>query len=1503
MAIACCLSANAQRTMENLDRGLVAVKTPSGVFTSWRISGTEYYDTQYNIFRDGTKINTEPLSVSNFQDTGGSESSVYTVQAIVRGVEQEISAPANVWNEQYLSIPMAKVYSPKGTDITSKYILNDASTADLDGDGEFEVIVKRIYEPDGLFEEANDSAFCLFEAYKLNGTKLWTIDCGPNLISSGHVETNLVAYDWDGDGKAEVVMRAADGTIIHGSDGDCIIGDPKKNYRNKILHAGNQTYAVDGDEFLLYMEGASAKLYNQRAFPLKRLENGESDLSEAWGDGYGHRANKFFFGAPYLDGRNPSIFLARGIYTRHKMIAYDVNPDTHELTVRWRWDNSSGGSWFGQGYHNYGIADVDWDGRDEIVYGSMVIDDNGKGLSTTGLGHGDAQHCSDLDPYRKGLEIFACNEDAKGANFRDATTSKIYYWYQHSGDCGRCMAGNFTDQYLGSQMIAGSSGLVSSVINKAVATSWSGITQDFRIYWDGDLCMESMDGDGTEGPAAVFKYGQSSPIFTATGTKMNNWTKNSPSFQADILGDWREEIIVRAEDNQSLRVYTTVNITPWRNYTLLHDMQYRQAVVWQMCGYNQPPHVSYFLGRAEGITMAPPPLINNGREEVTNAITTAQNDKHVLLSNPEGGEVTVAEGASPYILTVNAYSHTEGSTNNDGITTSYSAYTLKGGSFGGKMRLVKQGEGTLNFSGTHTYEGQTDLWGGVTNFEGALTHSDVWMNRFAELNTTAVFSKDITMEYGSVLRVGTTEQKSEAQVSGLTLKFGAIIVFDIFSEGIASDKIIIDRELTLKKIARTDGPQYQAPVFRFVQHAAEGETKVAPGKYCIADVTSIVGDLSNVIVEGMDGVKCHLESDESHIYLVVEEIRKAGTVYWNGTAENNVWDLALTENFNNEGEKDVFVTGDQVIFDDAATETNVKLEGEVIPSQVSFEAEQKDYVLSGSGAIAGEAGLVKKGTSTLTIETTNKYTGKTLLEGGTTVVAQLADDLTPYGAFGAYTEEQGKIEIKNGAVLKNTVAVSTSTPITIGEGGAEINCAADFNQKAKFVGKGVLTKTGKGRLSVGAGNVLDYTVVKAGTLAASADNVNFGDTIILDGGNYHDCDNLYSYSSNSNNFCVRSHKTAILYLDSRCFYTGKLYGEGTLKVNVPNVRTQLQGDWSKFEGTLEPINASRGLTLDNGYGIPRATLNIPADMYVSNSGKAYTIGKLTGKGTLGGYNSFSSSGSGTNTWKIGSLNDDFTFAGKISGATTKFEKVGTGIMTVTGASDFEGSALISDGTLCVNNLNATEAMLGKGTLTVANGAVLCGQGALGNSTVTIQRYGMLRPGLNENSVKGTLDFMEKNVIVNSNAIVQFYASRKFTYTKLTGIEKLIVRTGAVIRVLLKEGITLSDGDEFRLWEANTVEMTTEPVLELDEPGEGLTWDTTELEKGILRVKTGTGIHNIASDEEVACEVYTVSGVRMGQFECSYQEVRGKIRSAYGKGTYMVKLKTASAEGTEKMMIR
>lgn len=483
-----CVPASAQRFTDNLDRGLVAVNMGGSTFLSWRILAQEYFGVTYNVYRDGKKI-ADGLTVSNFTDSGAGNS--YTVSAVVNGVEQAQSASvSSLWPvsdkgnsvDMYLSgridLTLATVYDRNGNDVTANYSPNDAEFADLDGDGQLEMIIKRLNTVDAanVYPQSNTTEFVVLDAYDINwqtgtATLMWRIDCGPNMVSLNSTEINIIAYDWDGDGNAEVVLRGADNMIVYDNTGKnrlYTIGDMTVNTRNTFNPSDGAQYAWThtGNEYLLYLNGQTSALYQKTDYPLKRLEYYSTLPAEWGGKGYGHNSSKYFFGAPFLDGRNASLFMARGIYGTHKMIAMDLNVGSHTWSTRWTWMcNNSSSPWYGNGYHNYIVADVDEDGRDEIVYGSMVIDDNGKGLYTTGYGHGDAQHVSDFNPYRKGLEFFGCLEDEPtwGCNYRDATTGKVLYKFTSSGDDGRCMMDNISNSYPGSLGHSSASQTISSV--------------------------------------------------------------------------------------------------------------------------------------------------------------------------------------------------------------------------------------------------------------------------------------------------------------------------------------------------------------------------------------------------------------------------------------------------------------------------------------------------------------------------------------------------------------------------------------------------------------------------------------------------------------------------------------------------------------------------------------------------------------------------------------------------------------------------------------------------------------------------------------------------------------------------------------------------------------------------------------------------------------------------------------------------------------------------------
>ena len=374
---------------------------------------------------------------------------------------------------------------------------------------------------------------------------------------------------------------------------------------------------------------------------------------------------------------------------------------------------------------------------------------------------------------------------------------------------------------------------------------------------------------------------------------------------------------------------------------------------------------------------------------------------------------------------------------------------------------------------------------------------------------------------------------------------------------------------------------------------------------------------------------------------------------------------------------------------------------------------------------------------------------------------------------------------------------------------------------------------------------------------------------------------------------------AYIYLDSRCSYTGRLYGKGTLRVNVPYVRSYLQGNWSAFEGTLVTLNSGQTFSFDNGYGLPKAVLNVPEGVYVGNSGKSFEIGKVTGAGSLGGLCLDYSSG--VNTWKIGSLNEDFTFSAVITGTGTMFEKVGTGKMTVNSASDFTGTCTVSAGTLCLNNTSAEKAMMGTGALTVKDGATLCGVGKLGNSSVKVERGGVLYPGTRETAMAGTLDFSGKSLSVSSGAVLQFNIGSKTRCTNLENLSSLTLR--GTLKVSVREGLELEPGIEYTLWEANRTTLSDGVELELASPGAGLEWDTTDLESGILRVKEGMGVEAVLADEPVDCEAYTVGGAAAGRFTCARRDIRRTMEAeGYAPGVYTVKVRHGASVSVLKITV-
>lgn len=625
------------KQVEFLNRGVVALRKSSNeVFISWRLLANDPATIAFNVYRDNVKINATPITTSTNYVDNITTTGTYSIKTIINGTEGVATTPVSVWANNQLSIPLqipAGGTTPDGKVYT--YTANDASVGDVDGDGEYEIFLK--WEP--TVKNDNGGGYSgnqIFDCYKLNGTKLWRIDLGINMNGGPHFNPFMV-YDFDGDGKAEIILKTADGT----KDGTgTVIGNGTVDYRNT---AG---WVQQGPEFLTVFNGLTGAAMQTVAYQPERANVAD------WGDNYGNRQDRFVSAVAYLDGARPSIVVGRGYYNKLVRAAYDWR--NGQLTLRWIFDSKdatdpANNAFSSQGNHQMTIGDVDGDGKDEIINGSSAINDNGKRLWTYGQGHGDALHMSDMDPDRPGQEIWQCLESEGqyspfGIRLNDAKTGAMIFGAVTTGDVGRALAADIDPAHRGYEMWS-SSGNLYNVQNGQIGTSKpTGGSQavNSAVWWDGDLGREILDGaildkwnPATQSLNRLFTIYQAAPV------TYNNDTKKNQCLTADILGDWREEILLRRSDNTALILFTTNIVSPHRIYTLMQDPQYRTAIAWQNSAYNQPPHPSFFLG----YDMAPAPVPNvviqdSSNLGIKNPTVTVTSDV-MVYPNPSAGQFTV----------------------------------------------------------------------------------------------------------------------------------------------------------------------------------------------------------------------------------------------------------------------------------------------------------------------------------------------------------------------------------------------------------------------------------------------------------------------------------------------------------------------------------------------------------------------------------------------------------------------------------------------------------------------------------------------------------------------------------------------------------------------------------------------------------------------------------------------------------------------------------------------
>jgi fibronectin-binding autotransporter adhesin len=1298
-------SGYAQRQLENLGRGVVAVRsTTSSAYIGWRLLGNDPENIAFNLYRSANgaaavKLNATPISAAtNYVDTSANFAlnNAYHVRPVINGVEQAASAaftlPANAAVRQFLNIPLSRPAggtTPDGVAYT--YSPGDASVGDLTGDGEYEFIVK--WDPSNAKDNSQSgyTGNVFIDAYKLDGTMLWRLDLGINIRAGAHY-TQFIVYDFDGDGRAEIALKTAPGTIDGQGTPVLLPGhSASADYRN------SSGYILTGPEYLTVFDGLTGA---QRA--TVNYVPGRGTVS-SWGDSYGNRVDRFLAGVAYVDGQRPSLIMSRGYYTRAVIVAWDFRDG--QLTRRWTFDSDDGTAgnslYRGQGAHSLSIADVDGDGRDEIIFGAATINHDGKGLYSTRLGHGDAQHVSDMDPDRPGLEIFMIYESPGsnggiGAALTDAATGQIIWSTPATSDVGRGVAFNIDPRHRGFEAWASNSGSVYNVKGEAIPTA-ARPAYNFGVYWTDSLNRQLLDSNRISQWNTATN--RADTILTATGASSINGTKATPMLSADVLGDWREEVIWRGDDNASLRIYLSTTVSSRRFYTFMHDPQYRVAIAWQNVAYNQPPHPSFYIGP----DMAPPPrapifkgnLIWKGGSGSANTWSAATSswtrdgapsafvngDSTLFDLSGTSGTVTLSGTLSPSSVIVhNPLNH---------------VYTFAGsGSLAGSMPLVKAGRGTLAISNANSFTGPTRVEDGILVVNGSLA-SPVTVEGRGRLAGTGSLNGGLTARRFARISPGPVQPGFAAtlSVSGALTLQGASIEMDLAgSPAGVSDRLSVAGNLSLSDVTT------------ITIHKISGW--LDGGLYPLITYSgSLTGSLQNLVVTGLGGTPGSLVSSPGMIALQVIDARPPVDLTWAGTSGN--WNT-VTENWRRDGASVPFVTGDRVRFDDTGSgQLAVNVAEAVYPGSVEVDA-VSNYNFGGPGSINGTGGLTKLGSGRLTITSINSYTGPTVIAGGQVQAA--LTNATIAGPLGAASADPANLVLAGGGLrLSGTLATDRGATLS-GVGGTIDALTGTTSISGQIVGSGALAKIGSGGLTLSGNNSYSGgTSLAAGTLTIAHSSALGSGPITLSGGTW-----ATGGFSPQNAVVVAGNATISGGNSGGSHAIFNVSGSGELTLNATSV-FDLEGNMGGFSGRIL-LTGSGSFRLFGSAGSANADWELGTRSLGARSGTAFALGSLSGgpDARLNGAGGYTA----TVTYTVGGKGTDSTFEGIINNGTelTNLVKVGAGVLTLSGQNAYTGTTTVRNGVLLVNGSLANSAV------TVESGARIGGAGSIAGA-VTVQSGG------------------------------------------------------------------------------------------------------------------------------------------------------------------------------------
>ena len=1418
----------AQRIQQTLGRGVVVAKNGNNALVTWRKLAQESEKTHYNVYVNGTKINNEPLTKSNIKISSsivpvGSKVSVTTINGNIESAQSK----AYTIGEYDVRNMFMSIRFDDSPLMAANYNTAYVWPADLDGDGEMDYIVNR---------KNNDNALdCYIEAYMNNGVHLWTVKLGPNELSCAGQDDMILAYDMDCDGKADVVMQTSDGTQFWDNekrefglyvnkgktgdtDGDGIIDYETQSKKN----APRYMTVVDG------LTGKEKHTVEQTYNSAYNRTNRQSLMGDEYNKHVGH------MGVFYNDGVHPAVIMEW--HTRYS----DGSHTYYNSAFAYDFTTGEAGEWKeifckptgGPAFHQIRIADVDGDGCDEMQTGGYTMDNDGETLNNAGISHGDRFRTSDIDPERPGLETFAIQQDAGdmlGQILYDAETGKaIKKWYLPAvGDVGRGECMDVDPNYHGWEMWSTMGGVYNAQGNLIPEHTAPYPTEG--IWWDGELDREIVQSSDSHYNVYIQDFYKGRLIEIA---KLSNWRyvtvyAKRAAFWGDIIGDWREELILLHKENGvcvGIVGFTTDYATDIDNiYCLQEDPAYRGQCTTK--GYYQSPNTGFYLGFNMPRPQLPPCMITDLRWKSTNtftdykhSVTTTYTDgKSVLLDLNTDKELTINEDMAPSIMYA--------------MPVKNQVITINGnGKLSGDMELWKSQAGRLIINNPTTYTGKTVISQGTLEINGEILGLTDLRAR-GTLAGNAIVNDIIhesALNYeGARLSPGTTNTEIENEYDTENKTIGIIT----FKKGLTiENRMFLEMDIESEEktdILRVVGDlKVNAPTIFTINYNGG---KLDAGKYKLITYSgAFEGDIHNFDVHGLTGLSYNIINEENAIWLVVNEQRTASTgVQWTGN-ESHLWDYQ-SKNFLLNDAATEFVANDEVEFTDDATITTITMNNLMPVQNALFKNSEKEYIINGNGGFSGNGSLVINGGGNVRLNVTKSdYTGATIINNGVVTITELADAGTP-SSIGAANASSDNWHMGKATLIINNSNTSTNRGLTLNDTTTIVVNNGSTSLKGIIKGAGTLIKKGAGQLNLNANN--DFSggiILENGTLAQGAWNATLCATnasLIVKNGTVR----IFDQNSTSTipnfkyNVTVPKNGKMTLEAGQRCHINGSFSGEGNITLTIPYVRTDMMADWSNFKGNLTV--SGNQFRLCKSIDMKETTLTLKDGInmghFKSGSGNAQSLTSYIGALASTGNPTISNG-----IYNVGYNNKNSTFTGTIS---CNINKYGTGNLTLTGTEN-TGILTIHEGAVIANNNSGTIA----GTINVMNGGSLYGKGFV--KTVSLKHGSKL--------MAGQTTYLNGILTINGTLTSESGATVLMNISKTTN-DKIHFGGAAIFGKDTLEitvtNRTITEGEEFQIFEIDKTFKHDFIVKGI--PSEGLIWDITDLgTTGIIRAMKADGIH-------------------------------------------------------------